>query len=254
MALDEKNVYALDSGKNSWLTMTKEQILAAITQAVSTGEIKDIDAGFITKLQEMNKQGVLSLWVGTMAEFEALGEKRKDMLYLFTDDPTVTDIEGELKNLETQIKNIVEGNTVVKKAESAETAGKATQDGNGKVISDTYIKNTDSSIVRFDTSKMSPSTANGWQTGGGGTSFASKDNGIYLINVTSYTSSSGIKSFSSSKESGILFNIGGGYCEIKINKNKKFCLTCKDSITAYLVEESSSDNLQAIEILYKKVV
>lgn len=122
MALDEKNVYALDSGKNSWLTMTKEQILAAITQAVSTGEIKDIDAGFITKLQEMNKQGVLQLWVGTMAEFEALEEKSENMLYLFTDDPTVTDIESELKNLETQIKNIVDGNTVVKKAEAAKAA------------------------------------------------------------------------------------------------------------------------------------
>lgn len=146
MALDEKNVYALDAGKNSFLTMTKEQILAAITQAVSTGEIKDIDAGFVTKLQEMNKQGVLQVWVGTMAEFEALEEKREDMLYLFTDDPTVTDIEGELKNLETQIKNIVDGNTVVKKAEAATTADKAT---NALKINDMQLTRSDDGVLKI---------------------------------------------------------------------------------------------------------
>lgn len=102
--LDEKNVYALDSGKNSFLTMTKEQILTAIAQAVSTGEIKDIDAGFITKIQEMNDQNVLQIWVGTMAEFEELQEKHENMLYLFTDDPTVNDIEAVLNDLDEKIE------------------------------------------------------------------------------------------------------------------------------------------------------
>lgn len=192
MALDEKNVYALDAGKNSFLTMTREQILAAITQAVSTGEIKDIDAGFITKLQEMNKQGVLQLWVGTMAEFEALEEKNDNMLYLFTDDPTVTDIEGELKNLETQIKNIVEGNTVVKKAEAAETAGKATQDGNGKVISDTYLKQ-GQRVLAID--NMNP---NAWDSGSSTYDLKSKGAGIYMIALTDYPDNIGFLVYSGS--------------------------------------------------------
>lgn len=105
--LDEKNVYAQDSGKNNFLTMTKEQILTAIMQAVSTGEIKDIDAGFITKIQEMNDQNVLKIWVGTMAEFEELQEKHENMLYLFTDDPTVNDIEAALNDLDEKIDESV---------------------------------------------------------------------------------------------------------------------------------------------------
>lgn len=91
--LDEKNVYALDSGKNSFLTMTKEQILTAITQAVNEGTIGDIDAGFITKIQEQNDQKGISFWFGTTAQFEALEEKREDILYILTDDTTLTDIE-----------------------------------------------------------------------------------------------------------------------------------------------------------------
>lgn len=109
--LDEKNVYAQDSGKNNFLTMTKEQILTAIMQAVSTGEIKDIDAGFITKIQEMNDQNVLQIWVGTMAEFEELQEKHENMLYLFTDDPTVKDIEAALNDLEKNIDNSIKNIT-----------------------------------------------------------------------------------------------------------------------------------------------
>lgn len=122
MALDEKNVYATDEFKNLFLTMTKEQILTAITQAVSTGEIKDIDAGFVTKLQEVNKQGVVRFWFGTMAEFEALTEKDDDTLYLFTDDPTLEDFEKNLDDIMNAIKNIVLGETAVGKAEKADGA------------------------------------------------------------------------------------------------------------------------------------
>lgn len=94
---EETKVYALDDGKNAHETMTKEQIVAAIMQAVNEGTISDIDAGFITKIQEMNRKGELQFWVGTMAEFNALGTKDPDTLYLFTDDPTVEDLEAAIE-------------------------------------------------------------------------------------------------------------------------------------------------------------
>lgn len=118
MPLDEKNVYALDEGKNSWLTMTKEQILTAITQAVNEGTISDIDAGFITKLQEMNAQGVVQFWFGTMAEFQALTDKDENTLYLFTDDPTVDDIEQAITELEEKIEDMTDGTTAVENAKN----------------------------------------------------------------------------------------------------------------------------------------
>nr|DAW56672.1 MAG TPA: hypothetical protein [Bacteriophage sp.] len=109
MPLNEEEVYAIDEGKNSWLTMTKEQILTAITQAVNEGTIGDIDAGFITKIQEMNAQEVVKLWLGTMAEFQALTTKDTNTLYMFTDDPTLDDIEQKFTELESRIDDIESG-------------------------------------------------------------------------------------------------------------------------------------------------
>lgn len=53
-------------------SMTKEQILAAIQQAVSEGTISNIDAGFITKIKEQNAGGALSFWKGTEAQLNKL--------------------------------------------------------------------------------------------------------------------------------------------------------------------------------------
>lgn len=132
MDLDEKNVYALDAGKNSWLTMTKEQILTAITQAINEGTIENIDAGFVTKIQEMNDQGVLQFWVGTTAEFNSLETKQENTLYLLTDDSTVTDIENALDDIELTISqtaaalknDITDGTIVAKTAQYAVQAGR----------------------------------------------------------------------------------------------------------------------------------
>lgn len=92
-------VYALDEGKNQWETMTREQITAAILQAVNEGTITSIDAGFITKIQEQNKLGNVKFWLGTMAEFNALPEKDPNTLYLYTDDPTLDEIEEGFRTL-----------------------------------------------------------------------------------------------------------------------------------------------------------
>lgn len=103
MPVDEKNVYAQDEYKNLFLTMTKEQILTAIVNAIETGEIGDIDKGFITKIQELNDLKTLSLWMGTMAEFTALATKDANTLYLFTDDPTMEEIEQQFTNMQAEI-------------------------------------------------------------------------------------------------------------------------------------------------------
>lgn len=100
----ETKVYALDEGKNQWETMTREQITAAILQAVNEGTIGDIDAGFITKIQDMNKKGELSFWVGSMAEFNALETKDPATLYIYTDDPTIDDIEAAIAAVEEDLE------------------------------------------------------------------------------------------------------------------------------------------------------
>lgn len=119
-------VYALDDGANKHETMTKEQVLAAIVQAVENGTITNIDTGFITKIQEMNKQTNLKVWVGTNAEFTALETKAEDTLYLFTDDPTIDDMEQAVTEVEEAQNDLQAGltNGTIKVA-SADNATKS---------------------------------------------------------------------------------------------------------------------------------
>ena len=68
---------------------------------------------------------------------------------------TEAKVDSKLSAINTSISNITSGTTVVKKAESATTAGsatKATQDGNGKVISSTYETKTDAT-TKLNTAK-----------------------------------------------------------------------------------------------------
>lgn len=96
----ELEVFALDDGANKHLTMTREQITAAIIEAVNNGTIDNIDAGFITKIKELNNNKELQFWIGTNAEFDALKEKSTDTLYVFTDDPTIEDINNRISELD----------------------------------------------------------------------------------------------------------------------------------------------------------
>lgn len=88
--------YARGESKSNYETMTKEEILAAIIQAVEHGTVQDIDAGFITKIKELNKGYNLRFWVGTTAEFNALGTTESNVLYIKTDDTTPEDINAAL--------------------------------------------------------------------------------------------------------------------------------------------------------------
>ena len=100
---EEPKVYALDDAKNQRETMTREQIVTAIENMETTGSVGDVDAGFISKILELNKHGKLRFWVGSMAEFNALQSTETDTLYLFNDDPTVDDLEAGIKNVESQL-------------------------------------------------------------------------------------------------------------------------------------------------------
>lgn len=69
---DERTYYCFCADNCKFETMTKEQIIAAIVQAVESGTVQDIDAGFITKIKETGTNGTLTFWKGTEAEFNAL--------------------------------------------------------------------------------------------------------------------------------------------------------------------------------------
>lgn len=103
--MSERKYYVLCGANCKFESMTKEQIIAAIEQAVSTGEIKDIDAGFITKVKEQNAGKNLVFWVGTTAEYNAIPEDERlaECLYIKTDDTFETDVVNMLLEFEERL-------------------------------------------------------------------------------------------------------------------------------------------------------
>ena len=95
----DRNYYVFCDNNCKFVGMTKEQILAAISQAVSSGTITDVDSGFVTTIKEQNSNSGLVFWVGTQAQYNALTEKVANCLYLITDDTTVEDLETAIANI-----------------------------------------------------------------------------------------------------------------------------------------------------------
>lgn len=99
--MSERKVYCLCDANCKHETMTKQQIMTAIAQAISTGVVSDIDAGFITKVKENNGGRYVSFWVGTQAQYNAIEYPEANCLYIITDDTTKEDLEKlaeELRN------------------------------------------------------------------------------------------------------------------------------------------------------------
>lgn len=94
------NYYVRGDSKSLFESMTKEEILTAITQAIQTGQIAQLDTGFITRLKEINKGKALQFWVGTTAEFNALEQQEENVLYIKTDDTSAPDISAALQSIE----------------------------------------------------------------------------------------------------------------------------------------------------------
>lgn len=98
-----RKYYVLCNDNCRFESMTKEQILTAIDQAVSTGEIQDVDTGFVTAIKEMNKNAALSFWVGSQAEYNALSEITENCFYIITDDSTDTDLNTAFEELKQEV-------------------------------------------------------------------------------------------------------------------------------------------------------
>lgn len=152
----DNKVYVLDAGANQYEAMTKEQIITAITQAVNDGTISDIDAGFITKIQEMNKKGVLKWWVGTQAEFNALETKDANTLYLFTDDPLYQDLLDAIDDVDTKINNEVAARTTQNQTLTADVEllnkrGRLIATSNRSILTDAILYQKTASAVNCPT-------------------------------------------------------------------------------------------------------
>lgn len=87
-------------------TMTKEQIINAIYEAVTTGEIKNIDAGFITKVKEQNKGNSLVFWLGTTAEYNAIETKDPNCFYIKTDEDALAGFDALIKTIQESINSL----------------------------------------------------------------------------------------------------------------------------------------------------
>lgn len=104
-----ESVYVRGDSKSIFEGMTREQILAAITQAVEGGTVSDIDTGFVTKLKEINKGLQLRFWVGTTAEYNALVEAElteSNVLYIKTDDTSPQNISDALTALSQTVQQM----------------------------------------------------------------------------------------------------------------------------------------------------
>lgn len=135
-------VYVICDANCKWESMTKEQILTAIMQAVNEGTIGNIDTGFITTVKTINGEP-LKFFYGKQAAYNALSDEEKTNLFaVITDDTTKEGIEKTIKEFQTEIKELKEGLTngtfEVDNANYANQAERAENDENGNKITETY--------------------------------------------------------------------------------------------------------------------
>lgn len=118
-------VYVICDQNCKFEGMTKEQIYAAIVQAVNEGTIGDIDAGFITTVKTINGLP-LKFFVGPQATYDALSEEEKENVFaIITNDTTRAGLLAAIESLQNSIKGLVDGSFVVKNADEARLASYA---------------------------------------------------------------------------------------------------------------------------------
>jgi len=108
-------------------TLDKEEILAAIANAIETGTVGECDTGFITTIKTINGQP-LRFFVGEQSEYAAL-ENKTNLFAIITNDITKDTLLNALTSLQTEFREFKEGvltgNVVAKNADHAETADNA---------------------------------------------------------------------------------------------------------------------------------
>lgn len=122
-------VYVICDQNCKFESMTKEQILAAIMQAVNDGTIGDVDAGFITTVKTINGLP-LRFFYGEQYAYDALStEEKAGVFAIITNDTTkagiLKAIEDLQKNYTELTEGLADGRFVVKKAEVAASASVA---------------------------------------------------------------------------------------------------------------------------------
>ena len=95
-----KKYYCHCDSNCKYETLTKEQILAAIQQAVEGQQIIDPDGGVITKVKELHTGDFVTFWVGSRAEYNALqGTVERNCIYIINDDTSGDDLNKTLQQM-----------------------------------------------------------------------------------------------------------------------------------------------------------
>lgn len=104
----DKKYFVLCMNNCKYEGMTKEQIITAIAEATGTTPT-NIDDAFITKIKDQNKGGVIKVWRGTVAEYNAITERDDDTVYIKTDDTRDADVDAAIKALGNEIESLYAG-------------------------------------------------------------------------------------------------------------------------------------------------
>lgn len=103
--MSERNYYCFCDDDCRFPTMTREQIFSAIADATGNTPT-NVDDAFVTKLREMNRNGNLSFWIGTTAQYNAIvaaGDLVQDCLYITTDDDPLGEMAAEIDRINTAV-------------------------------------------------------------------------------------------------------------------------------------------------------
>ena len=107
--MSEPKFFCICEDNCKYETMTKEQILTAIAQAIAEGKVSNADAGFITKVKETNGGSYVTFWVGTQAEYNALPSIKNNCLYIISDETSKADIDKRLGEMLPKAGGVMEG-------------------------------------------------------------------------------------------------------------------------------------------------
>lgn len=80
-----RNFYVLCDDNCRFPSMTKDEIFTAIQSAVEQHGTRTLTIDVLTGLKEVNKNEVISLWIGTQAEFNAIQSPSENTMYLISD-------------------------------------------------------------------------------------------------------------------------------------------------------------------------
>lgn len=127
--MTDRTYYCFCDSGCKFETLTKEQILTAITQAVNNGTIGNIDTGFITTVKTINGTP-LKFFVGTQYEYDVLtAEEKQNLFAVITNDTAKDALFAAIEDLQNDVNGITNGAIIAKKADEANTAKKADEAG-----------------------------------------------------------------------------------------------------------------------------